>query len=138
MLITVLLTSACAIIGALGLVHLVYTFRTDKFEPRDEDVGRKLRQISPVLTKETSMWKAWVGFNASHSLGALLFALVFGYLALFELEFLLSSPFLVALSLLTLVSFWLLARAYWFSAPFRGISLSIILLSTGYVLAYLQ
>jgi hypothetical protein len=27
------------------------------------------------------MWKAWVGFNASHSYGAILFGLVYGYLA---------------------------------------------------------
>ena len=69
MLVTVLLTSACAVIGTLGIIHLVYTFRSDKFEPRDKDLGQELRQVSPILTKETSMWKAWVGFNASHSLG---------------------------------------------------------------------
>lgn len=90
MLVTILLTSACAVIGTLGLVHLVYTFRSDKFEPRDEEIGRQLRKVSPILTSETSMWKACVGFNASHSLGALLFSLIFGYLVLIELEFLLA------------------------------------------------
>ena len=99
MVVAILLTIGSVTIGVLGLVHLVYTFRTDKFEPRDENLGLRLREISPVLTSETTMWKAWVGFNASHSLGALLFAAVFGYLSMFELDFLLSSPFLVALSL---------------------------------------
>src|SRR5438046_6957052 len=28
------------------------------------------------------MWRAWVGFNASHSMGAMLFGLVFAFLAL--------------------------------------------------------
>jgi hypothetical protein len=33
-----------------------------------------MKQTSPVLTGETSMWDAWVGFNTSYSLGAMLFA----------------------------------------------------------------
>ena len=133
---SVLLTTGCFIIGALGLIHLIYTFQTNKFEPRDEALGRKLREISPVLTPETSMWSAWIGFNASHSLGALLFATVYGYLALFELDFLLSSSFLVSLSLIVLCSYLILAHLYWFKVPFLGILTSTILFSIGYVVAY--
>ena len=82
-MVSLLLTSGSLTIGVLGLVHLMYTFRTNKFEPRDEKLGLDLREVSPVLTSETTMWKAWIGFNASHSLGAMLFAAVFGYLAIF-------------------------------------------------------
>ncbi len=28
-----------------------------------------MQQVSPVITRQTTMWKAWVGFNASHSYG---------------------------------------------------------------------
>jgi hypothetical protein len=28
------------------------------------------------------MWKAWIGFNASHAYGAIFFGLIYGYLAL--------------------------------------------------------
>jgi hypothetical protein len=28
-----------------------------------------MKSISPMLTRETTMWKAWIGFNASHSSG---------------------------------------------------------------------
>ena len=31
--------------------------------------------------------KAWIGFNISHSLGALLFGVIYGYLAVFPLRF---------------------------------------------------
>jgi hypothetical protein len=136
MMIALLLTVGSITIGVLGFIHLLYTFRTNKFEPRDEKLGLRLREVSPVLTSETTMWKAWVGFNASHSLGAILFAAVFGYLAMFELDFLLSSPFLVALSLVTLGSYIVLARSYWFRVPFYGISFSTALIAAGYVLAY--
>jgi hypothetical protein len=136
MIVATLLTIGSLTIGVLGLVHLLYTFRTNKFEPRDEKLGLRLREISPVLTSETTMWKAWVGFNASHSLGALLFAAVYGYLAMFELDFLLSSPFLVALSLVILGSYFALARSYWFNVPFLGISFSTIVFSVAYLLAF--
>lgn len=82
------------------------------------------------------MWKAWIGFNASHSLGALLFAAVYGYLAAFELTFLLSSTFLVCLSLAVLGSYLILARLYWFKAPFLGILVSTAMFTIGYLLAY--
>jgi len=136
MVVALLLVIGSMTIGVLGLIHLLYTFRTDKFEPRDEKLGLRLREVSPVLTSETTMWKAWVGFNASHSLGAMLFAAVFGYLAMFELDFLLSSPFLVALSLVTLGSYLVLARSYWFKVPFLGIFVSTLLFALGYLLAY--
>lgn len=133
---SVLLIVGSLIIGTLGLIHLIYTFYTNKFEPRDEALGRGLRQVSPVLTSETSMWKAWIGFNASHSLGALLFSAIYGYLAAFELSFLLSNAFLVGLSLIVLGCYLVLARMYWFKAPFVGILVSTTLFATGYVLAY--
>lgn len=136
MAVALLLTIGSITIGVLGLVHLLYTFSTNKFEPRDKKLGLSLREVSPVLTSETTMWKAWVGFNASHSLGAMLFAAIFGYLAIFELDFLLSSPFLVALSLVTLGCYLVLARSFWFTAPFLGISVSMALFAVGYLLAY--
>ena len=53
-----------------------------------------------------------------------------------ELELLLASPFLVALSLITLLSFLVLARAYWFRSPLAGISLATVLFITAYTISY--
>lgn len=71
------------------------------------------------------MWRAWLGFNASHSLGAMLFGSIYGYLALQHPELLFGSVFLQALGLLVLVAYVLMARAYWFITPFVGTSLSL-------------
>src|SRR5260370_35071647 len=71
-----------SIIFTLGLVHLVYTFREPKRTTGDSALQISMSQISPVITKETTMWRCWVGFNASHSMGLILFGLVFGFLAL--------------------------------------------------------
>ncbi len=73
------------------------------------------------------MWNAWIGFNASHSFGAILFGLVYGYLALAHSVFLFESTYLLVVGLTLLVGYTLLARRYWFSIPFRGITVALFL-----------
>jgi hypothetical protein len=75
----------------LGLIHLLYTFYGPKLLPRDRDLRTRMEEVSPVITRETTMWKAWVGFNASHSYGAVLFGAVYGYLSLVHSAFLFQS-----------------------------------------------
>ena len=83
------------------------------------------------------MWKAWVGFNASHSLGALLFGLVYGYLAVAVPEVLFHSIFLLLLGLGMLVALSLLAWRYWFAIPFRGIALALVCYTGSLILTQL-
>ena len=96
---------SASIIFTLGVVHLVYTLLGPKLTPRDPALQISMSQISPVITKETTMWRAWVGFNASHSMGAILFGLVFGYLALAHGQLLFQSPFLLVVGLAMLGGF---------------------------------
>jgi len=119
------MAASAALILALGLIHLLYTFHGEKLTPRDPMLQAAMRVVSPVLTRETTMWKTWVGFNASHSLGAILFGLVYGYLALAHGAFLFASPFLLAVGLSALSSYAALGYRYWFSVPFRGICLAL-------------
>lgn len=128
---SLLLATSALVILALGVAHLVFTFRGNKFHPRDAALEARLKEVSPIITRETTMWKAWVGFNASHSYGAILFGLVYGYLALIHGPFLFASPFLLGVGLLLLGGYVFLGKRYWFSIPFRGIVLATAL----YVLA---
>jgi hypothetical protein len=123
---TLLLTASAAIILFLGMAHLTYTFQGPKLRPRDTHLQTSMDQVSPVISRETTMWRAWVGFNASHSLGAILFGLVYGYLGLTSREFLWASPFLLVIGLLSLVGLVVLARRYWFTVPFLGIGAALI------------
>ncbi len=124
---TSLIAASAAVILALGLIHLLYTFRGQKLHPRDPELEARLRDVSPVITRETTMWKAWIGFNASHSFGALLFGAVYACLALAHGPFLFGSPFLLAVGLLFLLGYTFLGQRYWFSVPFRGILLATVL-----------
>lgn len=116
--------SAC-IVFSLGVAHLGYTFWGLKLTPRDPALQFSMRQISPVITKETTMWRCWVGFNASHSMGLMLFGLVFGFLALAHRQFLFHSLFLLVVGLAMLGGFVVLCKVYFFSVPLKGISIAL-------------
>jgi hypothetical protein len=128
---SLLVTASAAIVLLLGLIHLLFTFHGPNLTPRDRDLRARMQEDSPVITRQTTMWKAWVGFNATHSLGLILFGVLYGYLALAHGAFLFASSFLLGLGLLTLLAYALLARAFFFRAPLRGVLAATVL----YVLA---
>ena len=59
---SVLIAASAAVIFALGALHLWYTFHGNKLHPRDPELRARLEQVPLVLTRQTTMWKAWVGF----------------------------------------------------------------------------
>ena len=131
-----LVAASAAIILLLGLIHLLYTFHGQKLHPRDAALKTRMNEVSPVLTRHTTMWKAWVGFNASHSYGAILFGLVYGYLAVAQSSLLFQSPFLLLVGLLLLAGYAVLGKVYWFNVPFRGIVLSAALYVAALVITW--
>ncbi len=131
-----LIAVSAAVILLLGVLHLVYTFYGSKLLPRDPELLTRMQEVSPVITPETTMWKAWVGFNASHSFGAILFGLVYGYLSLVHAAFLLQSTFLLLLGLALLGGYLLLAKSYFFSVPLRGIILATVLYVAALLIAW--
>jgi len=134
MLEQVLLITGASIFGLLGLMHLLYTFFTHKFNAFDPAVTQAMKNTSPVLTKETSMWAAWVGFNASHSLGALLVAAFYIPMAASHMALIQQSLWFSLLPSITGVSYLILAKKYWFKIPFVGISISTICFVLAFVL----
>jgi hypothetical protein len=131
----ILVAISALIIMALGLVHLAYTYSGDKLHPRDRDLLARLQTTSPVISRQTSMWKAWMGFNASHSMGAMSFGAVFAYLALQQPMLLFHSYFLGITGLLVLGAYVAMAKMYWFIRPLQGISLALICYVAGFALA---
>ena len=124
---SLLIAASAGILGLLGTVHLLYTFHGTRLHPREAQLKEQMEASALVLTRQTTMWRAWIGFNASHSYGAMLFGVVWGYLALRQAPFLYDSWFLLALGLVVQLAYLVLARLYWFSIPFRGILLASVL-----------
>ena len=122
----VLLIMGASIFGILGTIHLLYTLFTNKFEAYDSSVTEAMKGTSPILTKETSVWDAWVGFNASHSLGAMLVAAVYIPLSTSYFNIIQQSAWFSFLPVLIGLSYLVLAKKYWFKIPFFGVLVSSI------------
>jgi hypothetical protein len=54
-----LVAASAVVVLSLGLIHLLYTFHGTKLHPRDPQLTAALKEASPVLTRRTTMWKAW-------------------------------------------------------------------------------
>jgi hypothetical protein len=132
----ILMVLSASIVLTLGIIHLVYTFWGPNLTPRDPTLQVSMSQTSPVITKETTMWRCWVGFNASHSMALILFGLVFGFLALAHDELLFHSPFLLVVGLAFLVGFVVLCKVYFFTVPLRGMSISLTCYVASIVLSW--
>ena len=86
-----------------------------------------MRAGFPRLTRRTTLWNAWIGFNASHSLGAMLFAAIYLILSTAHMPLLRDSAALVWLAVIASAGYLALAQRYWFRTPFRCIVAALVL-----------
>jgi len=132
----ILISASAAIILFFGSMHLAYTFFTDQLTPVDGQLETAMKHVAAHISSETTMWKTGVGFNVSHSMGLILFGLIYGYLTLCRWDVLQKSIFLAGLGLVVLVSYVVLARVFWFSDPLIGASVATLLYVAGFVCAF--
>ena len=72
-----LIIAGSTILGILGFAHFIYVLLTKKFNAYNDAVTLSMHQTSPVITKKTTMWQAWIGFNYSHSFGVMWVPLIY-------------------------------------------------------------
>lgn len=128
---SLLVAASAAIVAVFGALHALFTFRGRRRLPRDDALRTRMEEVSPVITRETTMWKAWLGFNASHGLGLVLFGVLYADLALAHTALLFGSAFLLAVGFAALCAWLVLARLYFFSVPRRGVALATVLYVLG-------
>ncbi len=116
----ILIVSGSSIFLLLGSLHLYYTFFSDKFLPRNPGLASEMNNTSPRLTRGTTMWKAWIGFNASHSSGAMYIGLINIVLVIVDPGILIQSFALPMINILTVAFYIFLGKKYWFRIPLAG------------------
>lgn len=123
--VSILLILGGAVFLVLGLLHTVYTvldLRTPlRLVPADPSVAQAMANSALRLSGgRTDMWRAWIGFNFSHSLGVLLF----GALAVWAGARSNARPAGVMPALILIGCIYLvLALLYWFRGPAIGIAI---------------
>ncbi len=138
-----LFATACWVAGSgimltLGSIHLYYTFFSDKFRPAKDELHAMMQQTPMRLTRRTTLWKAWMGFNASHSIGAIYIGVINVFLALRFPDLLRGSVFLYAFNIAVIGFYLWVARKYWFKAPFPGVLITLVLYVAAAVVALAQ
>ena len=97
-----------------------------------------MKNTSPRLTKATTMWNAWIGFNASHSLGAIFFGLINLTLVITLFNVLKESIALQVIDTLTLLFYLFPAKKYWFRIPLTGVLISNLCFIVAFILLPFQ
>ncbi|GER78866.1 MAG: hypothetical protein HZC39_13340 [Chloroflexi bacterium] len=136
MLEQILLIIGAAIIGILGTLHLQRLIFTNSFSSHDSRVMDAMKGDSPVLTEETSMWNAWIGFNASHSLGAMIFSASHILLASRHMDVIRDTKVFSLLAVVMGAGYLYLAKKYWFRLPFTGILIATLCFLVSAILIY--
>jgi hypothetical protein len=126
-----------AVFGVLGGLHASYTLldlrNPRRLVPADPSVAHAMANSALKLSGgRTDMWRAWIGFNFSHSLGLLLVA----GLALWAGSRTNTLPLgtLPALALIGCV-YLVLALLYWFRTPAIGVAIGTGCFAAAWVLS---
>ena len=116
----------------LGGVHGVLTLRDTRkpiaLSPTDPKLREAMAESGLLVSGRMNLWLAWIGFNLSHSLGAVLFGVVLVRVGRSEAEFARQAGLFLPLGLVTSFAYLWLAVKYWFRAPALGIGLSVLCL----------
>jgi hypothetical protein len=116
--------AASSIYIFLATLHLLYTFFTNKFLAKDSNTVEAMKNTHPLLTNKTTMWKAWIGFNGSHSSGGIFLGMANLFLATLYFPFLAASLPLLLLTVITSLFYLFLGIKYWFNIPLTGIAIA--------------
>jgi hypothetical protein len=126
----------------LGFAHALATPLTPaeskRLSPRDPALRERMSKETVVLTRRTNMWLAWVGFNLSHSLGAILFGAVVLLIGRSPASFQAQASFFVPLAVMVSGLYLVLGLFYWFRTPIIGIALSAVCYATSWTLLLMR
>lgn len=132
------------LILVMGAGHAVMTVQSTPeggpMMPVDPEVRAAMTKVggiglAPEL--ESNLFKAWIGFNLSHSFGIIAIAGIVLYHVIDDFTAALDEPWFVAVVVAVPVVYLVLAVRYWFETPRNGIVLATLLLWVGAVVELL-
>lgn len=138
MMIGALLVIAGLIYCVLGLLHAVFTLMDERnprrLAPDDPAVTAAMQASRMRLSRgATTMWQAWISFNLTHSLAAMLLGTACFIVAAHFVLFVFSPWALFALAAVSLV-FALIGLRYWFGVPRAGTLIATACLTAAWLL----
>jgi hypothetical protein len=121
----------------LGLLHALYTYldihQPRRLVPQDPAVAIAMAESQLRLARGgTTMWRAWVGFNFSHSLGLVVFGLVCIYAGTMLGKMVMPPAALLVFVAIALIYVGL-SLLYWFHIPTLCVALATVCLFVAWI-----
>jgi len=120
------------IIAVLGLLHLRGTFFSNMFATRNPKLQEEMKVSYPMISKDMSMWNAWISFNATHSVAAIFIGVINVYLSFKYFDLLLHDHFFFLITIAAMGFIVWLSIKYWFNT----IRVGVVVVLACYVAAY--
>jgi hypothetical protein len=133
----VLVIAGASIFLSLGMLHGVLTLQDLEnprtFTPPDVALRQTMQESSIAIHPQTNLWKAWLGFNLSHSLGIVMFGFTYLAIGLFYFPMFAQLVWLQSGALLIATAYLILSLKFWFSRPAigSGIALTCFAVASG-------
>ena len=136
----VLVIVGAAILVLLGVGHVVFTLQSTPAggpmmptDPavRDAMVVEGGLGLAPAL--ESTLYRAWVGFNLSHSLGVIVVGAILLWHAVADLGAAVNETWFVVLAAVP-IAYFAMAVKYWFDKPRDAIAVAVVLVWAGIVI----
>ncbi|MBS0549661.1 MAG: hypothetical protein JSR24_18045 [Proteobacteria bacterium] len=125
----ILVSAGAAVFLFLGLLHAALTLRDlgtpRAFAPRDPALLQAMQQARVRLHPGINLWKAWMGFNLTHSLGLVLFGGVLLYVGLCAPQLFAASAAVQAVAVLVSVLYLVISAKFFFRTPVIGCALGL-------------
>ena len=122
------------IIAIMGALHLRGTLFTKTLYPKNEHLVTEMNASPLLLTEKLTMWKSWIGFNATHSIGAIFIGIANCYLASRYFDVLRSDPLLGVFTIFAVGGFVWVSQKYWFKTITLLLSIALLCYVTSFVL----
>src|SRR5688572_26734068 len=110
-------------------MHALYTPRatseTKGLSPRDPAMREAMVKETLLLTRRTTLWLTWVGFNFSHSLGAVVFGVAVLLIGRSAASFQAQASLFLPFAIVVTGTYLAVGLRYWFRNPIIGISVSL-------------
>ena len=100
--------------------------RPQHLVPVDDHVQEVMNRTALRLSHQTTMWKAWLGFNLSHGLGLMFFGLASFLIAAHDFDLILKLRPLLLVVIVTAAIYLLLAIRFWFRGPVVGSAIGLV------------
>jgi hypothetical protein len=132
---TEVMAQALEITGAsifliLGMFHGVLTLQDlsnpRTFTPPDEALRQAMEHSSIAINPQTNLWKAWLGFNLSHSLGLVMFGGTFVVIGLFNFGIFAHNYWLQSYALFISAAYLSMSLKFWFDKPAIGSGIALV------------